>query len=109
MDIPRAMDTKILNFMSARSLLSTFLCSSQGATQRMVARVGGRWHIWQRRSRTIFRFEQLLTILEHGFYVRAKQTSTESSTDRCVMTIEVRLEISSPRHSKVDGLSASRN
>ena len=52
---------------------------------------------------------QMPTILEHGFYVRASLASTETSKTRWVMNTEVRLKAHSPMHSKVDGLSASRN
>jgi hypothetical protein len=36
---------------------------------------------------------QISTIIEHGFYVRARWASTQSSTTRLVMTIEVELKI----------------
>ena len=52
---------------------------------------------------------QILTALEHGVYVRARRTSTESSTAKWEMTNEVRLTTHSSMHSKVDGLSASQS
>jgi hypothetical protein len=66
--------------------------------------------IYDSEDRRIFSdLSQILAMLEHIFSVRARQTSTESSTARLVMTIEVRLKIHSPMHFKVDGFSVSRN
>jgi hypothetical protein len=53
MSILRVRDTKILNFKSARSLQSIFFVRSYGATLRIAAKAGGRWHIWQQRSLNI--------------------------------------------------------
>jgi hypothetical protein len=39
---------------------------------------------------------QISTTLEQGYYVRERQTSTESSTEGLVVTIEVRLKNHSP-------------
>jgi hypothetical protein len=74
-----------------------------------------------------FQSEAKSTILEHGIYVRAKidnlyeelygrpffayraERTHNHSTTRWVMTIGDRLKILSSMHSKVNGLSASRN
>ena len=73
MNILRVCDTKILNFKSARSLLSFFFVRSYlrallcewrlelwGALTYIAAKIA-----------EYFRSEKKCTILEHGFYVRA--------------------------------------
>jgi hypothetical protein len=44
-----------------------FCVRSQGATLRMAARLGGRWHIWQQRLPNISDLSQKSTSMEHGF------------------------------------------
>ena len=94
MSILRKSSGNISNLKSARPLLPTFLvCAARALLYPSSLKFGGVWHKSQRRSPNIFRSEPISTILEHGFYVRAWRASTESSIEKWVMTIEVRLKI----------------
>ena len=97
------------NFKSARSLLSTvFFVRAARALHCERRQEFGGVGIYDSEDRQIFSdLSEISTTLEHGFYVRARRTSTESSTARWVMTIEVRLKIHSPMHSMVDVFSVS--
>jgi hypothetical protein len=100
---------------------STFIGSVRGHCYHFLVR--GAWSIFRPSSlelggvgiynsedcRLFSNLSQISTTLEHGFYVRARRTSTGPSTKRWVMTIEVKLNTRWPMHSKADGLSASRN
>jgi hypothetical protein len=65
----RVRKSKILNFMSARPLLSTlFVRAVRALLCENSLKMGGRWHKLLRRSPNIFRSEPIFTMLEHGFY-----------------------------------------
>jgi hypothetical protein len=67
---PEILGYEILNFRSARSLLSTILCTQLG---RSSANGGYSWGALAYTAAKIaeyFRCEPKSTILEHGFYVR---------------------------------------
>jgi hypothetical protein len=70
-----------------------FRARTYGANLRKFSKVWGRWQKLQRRSPNMFRSKHIYTMLEHVFYVRAWRATTESSTARWVMTIDVRLKI----------------
>jgi hypothetical protein len=100
---------KILNFKSARSLLSNLFVPAPRAILRPSCLELGTLAYDSEDRRIFSDLSQILTTIEHGFYVRTRRASIESSTAKWVMSIEVGLKVHSPMHSKVDGLSASQN
>jgi hypothetical protein len=110
MNILRVRDTKILNFKSARSLLSTFfVCAARAQLYEFRLELGGRWHIRQQRSPDISDLSKSLLYWSTDFTSELVEREHSHSTARWVMTIEVRLGIHLPMYSKANGPSASRN
>jgi hypothetical protein len=73
MDILRVQKTKILNFKFARSLLSTFFVRAARVQLYEWRLEFGGVGINDIKDRRIFSdLSQMPTILEHGFYVRAR-------------------------------------
>jgi hypothetical protein len=70
MNILRVRDTKILNFKSARSLLSTFfVCAARALLCEWRLELGALVYMAAKIAE-YFRSEPKSTTLEHGFYVR---------------------------------------
>ena len=72
MRILRVRETKILNFKSARPLLSTlFVCGARALLCEWRLELGGVGIFGSKDRRRFSDLSQISTILEHGFYVRA--------------------------------------